>query len=59
VHAALSGVGGRAVRGRRLVNQALLHNGAVHGETVWRGSRGCRGGGGGDESFENSVLSYD
>jgi hypothetical protein len=38
VHAALPSVGGGAVCSSRLVDQALLHNGAVHGEAVWRRS---------------------
>jgi hypothetical protein len=56
VHAALAGVAERAIRRGGLINHALLHNGAVHGEAVGGWSRCVRGGGRGDEGFEDGVL---
>ena len=56
MHPALAGVAGRAVSGGGLVDEALLDDGAVHGEAVGRGGRGSRGGGGSDEGFQDSVL---
>lgn len=56
VHSTLTSVVLCALSGSGLVNHALLHDGAVHGEAV--GSRGGRVGGSssGDKSFEDSVL---
>lgn len=45
-----------AIGRSRLINEALLDNGAVHGEAV---RRWCGGGGGGccrNESFEDCIL---
>ena len=56
MHPTLAGVAGRAVSGGGLVDEALLHDGAVHGEAVRRGSQGGGGGGGGEEGFQDSVL---
>lgn len=57
VHAALADVGGGAVRRGGLVDQALLDDGAVDGEAVGRGGGRVGRRGGGDEGFENGVLS--
>lgn len=56
VHTALASVAGGTLCGGRLVDQTLLHDGAVHGEPVWGCCRGGRGGGSADECFEDSVL---
>jgi hypothetical protein len=56
VHTALAGVALRAVCGGGLVDDALLHDGAVHGEAVGGGFGGFAGGGGGDEGLEDAVL---
>lgn len=56
MHTALSGVGGRTVRCRGFIDQALLHDGAVHGEPEWRRGVGCGGSGSGNEGLEDGVL---
>ena len=56
MHTALAGVAGGTLCSGGLVDQTLLHDGAVHGEPVWRGCRGSRRGGSADESFEDGVL---
>lgn len=56
VHPALADVGDGSVA--LLVEDALLHDGAVDGEAVGRGSGGGGGLGGGDEGFEDVVLKY-
>jgi hypothetical protein len=60
VHAALAGVGLCAVRGGGPVDEALLHDCAVHGEAVggWGLGLGVGGGGGGDEGFQDGVLRW-
>lgn len=55
MHTPLASVAERAFGGSGLVNHALLHNSAVHGEAVGRGLGGF-GGGGADQSFEDGVL---
>lgn len=57
MHAALSRIPLRAFSGGRLVDDALLDDGAVHGEPVGSGLGGLGGLGGGDERFEDVVLS--
>lgn len=56
MHPALSGIALRALCRGALVDHALLHDRAVHGEAVgcWLG--GIFGGGGGDEGFQDGVL---
>lgn len=56
MHPALSGVLGGAVRRRRLVNEPLLDNGAVHRETVWSGRVGGGGGRSVNKRFEDCIL---
>lgn len=56
MHTTLAGVALCAVRGGGLVDDALLHDGAVHGETVGSGLVGLGGSGGGDEGLEDGVL---
>lgn len=56
VHPALSGVALRALGCGALVDHALLHDCAVYGEAVGGGFGGVRGGGSGDEGFQDGVL---
>ena len=56
MHPALPGIAHLAVGGGRLVDQTLLHDGAVDGESERRRGRGGGGGGSGDEGFEDGVL---
>lgn len=56
MHPALSGVVLGSLCGGGLVDHALLHNRAVHGEAVGSGFGGVAGGGCGDEGFEDGVL---
>lgn len=56
MHAALASVALRAVRSSGLVDDTLLHDGAVHSEAVGRGLVGLCRCGGGDEGLEDSVL---
>ena len=56
MHATLAGVAKRTIRRGGLVNHTLLHNGAVHSEAVGSWRRGIRGGGSGNEGFEDGVL---
>lgn len=55
MHTALASVAECALGGGGLIDDTLLHDGAVHGEAVRRGLGGF-GGGGGDQSFEDGVL---
>lgn len=58
MHPALAGVGLCAVCCGGLVDEALLHDCAVHGEAVrgWGLGLGVGGGGCGDEGFQDGVL---
>lgn len=56
VHPALASIGLCAVGGGSLINHSLLHDGAVHGETVRGRCLGVWGSSGRDESFQNGVL---
>ena len=56
VHSALASVVLRSLGCGGLVDHALLHDSAVHGETVGRWLGGVGRGGCGDERFEDSVL---
>ena len=56
MHTALAGVALRAVRGNGLVDDTLLHDGAVYGEAVGGGLVGLGGSGGGDEGLKDGVL---
>lgn len=56
MHPALAGVALRALGRGRLVDHALLHDRAVHREAVRGRFLGVRGGGGGDEGFQDGIL---
>lgn len=56
MHPALSGVALCALCGGTLIDHALLHDCAVHGEAVRGRLGGVRWGGCGDEGFQDSVL---
>lgn len=56
MHPALASIALCAVGGGGLINQSLLHDGAVHGETVRGRCLGVWGSGGRDKSFQNGVL---
>lgn len=56
MHPALAGVALGALCGSGLVDHALLHDRAVHGEAVGGGFGGVAGRGCGDEGFEDGVL---
>jgi len=56
VHPAFASIGLCAVGGGGLINQSLLHDGAIHGETVRSRCLGVWGSSGRDKSFQDGVL---